>query len=186
MSIADVKSESEQKMQKSLESLQLSLSKIRTGRASIGLLDHVQVEYYGSMVAVSQVANVTLIDARTIGVNPWEKNMIAPVDKAIRDSDLGLNPAAVGDLIRVPMPPLSEERRKELVKVVRSEGEQGRVAVRNLRRDANDNLKKLLKEKEISEDDERRAQDEIQKLTDRFVGEIDSMLETKEQEIMTV
>jgi len=186
MSIADVKSESETKMQKSLEALQNGLSKIRTGRASIGLLDHVQVEYYGSMVAVSQVANVTLIDSRTIGVSPWEKNMIQPVDKAIRDSDLGLNPAAVGDLIRVPMPPLSEERRKELVKVVRSEGEQGRVAVRNLRRDANDGFKKLLKEKEISEDDERRAQDEIQKLTDRFVGEIDKLLETKEQEIMTV
>jgi ribosome recycling factor len=186
MSIAEVKSESETKMQKSLESLQTGLSKIRTGRASIGLLDHVQVEYYGSMVAVSQVANVTLIDSRTIGVSPWEKNMIQPVDKAIRDSDLGLNPAAVGDLIRVPMPPLSEERRKELVKVVRSEGEQGRVAVRNLRRDANDGFKKLLKDKEISEDDERRAQDEIQKLTDRFVGEIDKLLETKEQEIMTV
>lgn len=186
MSIADVKSESEQKMQKSLEALQLSLSKIRTGRASIGLLDHVQVEYYGSMAAISAVANVTLIDARTIGVSPWEKNMIAPVDKAIRDSDLGLNPATVGDLIRVPMPPLSEERRKELVKVVRNDGEQGRVSVRNLRRDANDNFKKLLKDKEISEDDERRAQDDIQKLTDRFIGEVDKMLETKEQEIMTV
>lgn len=186
MSIADVKSESEQKMQKSLESLQTGLSKIRTGRASTGLLDHVQVEYYGSMVAVSQVANVTLIDSRTIGVSPWEKNMIGPVDKAIRDSGLGLNPATVGDLIRVPMPPLSEERRKELVKVVRNEGEQGRVAVRNLRRDANDGFKKLLKDKEISEDDERRAQDDIQKLTDKFVGEIDKLLEVKEHEIMTV
>lgn len=186
MSIAETKKATEAKMEKSLESLQTSLSKIRTGRASTGLLDHVQVEYYGSPVPVSQVANVTLIDARTIGVTPWEKNMVQAVDKAIRESDLGLNPAAVGELIRVPMPPLSEERRKELVKVVRAEGEQGKVAVRNLRRDANDNFKKLVKEKEISEDDERRAQDDIQKLTDRYIAKIDAVLDDKEQEIMTV
>lgn len=186
MSIAETKKAAETKMEKSLESLQTSLSKIRTGRASTGLLDHVQVEYYGSPVPVSQVANVTLIDARTIGVTPWEKNMVQAVDKAIRESDLGLNPAAVGELIRVPMPPLSEERRKELVKVVRAEGEQGKVAVRNLRRDANDNFKKLVKDKEISEDDERRAQDDIQKMTDRYIAKIDEVLEAKEQEIMTV
>lgn len=186
MSVADVTKASESKMQKSLESLTTSLAKIRTGRASTGLLDHVNVEYYGSMVPISQVANVTLIDARTIGVQAWEKNMVAPIDKAIRESDLGLNPAAVGELIRVPMPPLSEERRKELVKVVRSEGEQAKVAVRNLRRDANDGFKKLVKDKDISEDEERRAQESVQKLTDKYVAQIDEMLETKEQEIMTV
>ncbi|MGB7181801.1 MAG: ribosome recycling factor [Burkholderiaceae bacterium] len=186
MSIAEVMRASEAKMQKSLESLQTSLSKIRTGRASTGLLDHVMVDYYGSMVPVSQVASVTLSDSRTIAVTPWEKKLVTAIDKAIRDSDLGLNPATVGDLIRVPMPPLSEERRKELVKVVRGDSEQGKVAVRNLRRDANDSFKKLLKDKEISEDDERRAQDDIQKLTDRYIAEIDKILEKKEQEIMTV
>lgn len=186
MSIADTKKATESKMQKSLESLETSLSKIRTGRASTGLLDHVNVDYYGSMVPVSQVASVTLIDSRTIGVTPWEKSMVSAIDKAIRESDLGLNPAAVGELIRVPMPPLSEERRKELVKVVRGDGEQGKVAVRNLRRDANDIFKKLVKEKEISEDDERRAQEEIQKMTDKFIAEIDKRLDAKEEEIMTV
>jgi ribosome recycling factor len=186
MSIADTKKATESKMQKSLESLQTSLSKIRTGRASTGLLDHVNVDYYGSMVPVSQVASVTLIDSRTIGVTPWEKSMVSAIDKAIRESDLGLNPAAVGEVIRVPMPPLSEERRKELVKVVRGDGEQGKVAVRNLRRDANDNFKKLVKDKEISEDDERRAQEEIQKMTDKFIAEIDKLLDAKEEEIMTV
>jgi ribosome recycling factor len=186
MSIADTNKATESKMQKSMESLQTSLSKIRTGRASTGLLDHVNVDYYGSMVPVSQVANVTLIDSRTIGVTPWEKSMVGAVDKAIRESDLGLNPAAVGELIRVPMPPLSEERRKELVKVVRGEGEQGKVAVRNLRRDANDSFKKLVKEKEISEDEERKAQDDIQKMTDKFIAEIDKLLDAKEEEIMTV
>ncbi len=186
MSIEAVTKTSESKMQKSLESLQTALTKIRTGRASTGLLDHVQVDYYGSMVPISQVANVTLIDSRTVGVNPWEKKMTQAIDKAIRESDLGLNPSAIGETIRVPMPPLSEERRRELTKVVRNEGEQAKVAVRNLRRDANDQFKKLLKDKEISEDDERRAQDTIQKLTDRKIAEIDKILDSKEQEIMTV
>ena len=168
----DVKNNADQKMQKSLEALKANLGKIRTGRAHIGLLDHVMVEYYGSMVAVNQVANVTLGDARTINVQPYEKNMIAKVEKAIRDGDLGLNPATNGDLIRVPMPMLTEERRRELIKVVKS--------------DANDALKKLVKDKEISEDDERRAQDDIQKLTDRYVAEIDKMLQVKEAELMAV
>ena len=182
----DVKNNADQKMQKSLEALKANLGKIRTGRAHIGLLDHVMVEYYGSMVAVNQVANVTLGDARTINVQPYEKNMIAKVEKAIRDGDLGLNPATNGDLIRVPMPMLTEERRRELIKVVKSEGEDAKVAMRNVRRDANDALKKLVKDKEISEDDERRAQDDIQKLTDRYVAEIDKMLQVKEAELMAV
>ncbi|KAA0217909.1 MAG: ribosome recycling factor [Lautropia sp.] len=186
MSIAEVRKSAEQKMQKSIESLRAGLAKIRTGRAHAGLLDHIHVDYYGSMVPIGQVANVTVQDARTIAVQPWEKKMVQVVDKAIRESDLGLNPSTSGDLIRVPMPPLSEERRRELTKVVRHEGEQAKVAVRNLRRDANEHLKKLLKDKEISEDDERRAQEEVQKLTDRFVAEIDRMLAVKEQEIMTV
>lgn len=186
MSIAEVRKSAEQKMQKSIESLRAGLAKIRTGRAHAGLLDHIHVDYYGSMVPIGQVANVTVQDARTIAVQPWEKKMVQVVDKAIRESDLGLNPATSGDLIRVPMPPLSEERRRELTKVVKHEGEQAKVAVRNLRRDANEHLKKLLKDKEISEDDERRAQEEVQKLTDRFVVEIDRMLAVKEQEIMTV
>lgn len=186
MSIAEVRKSAEQKMQKSIESLRAGLAKIRTGRAHAGLLDHIHVDYYGSMVPIGQVANVTVQDARTIAVQPWEKKMVHVVDKAIRESDLGLNPSTSGDLIRVPMPPLSEERRRELTKVVRHEGEQAKVAVRNLRRDANEHLKKLLKDKEISEDDERRAQEEVQKLTDRFVAEIDRMLAVKEQEIMTV
>lgn len=186
MSIAEITKASETKMLKSIESLKTSLSKIRTGRASTGILDHVQVEYYGSMVPVSQVANVTLIDSRTVGVTAWEKNMTSVIDKAIRDSDLGLNPAAMGDLLRVPMPPLSEERRKELSKVVRGDGEHAKVAVRNLRRDANDQFKRLLKDKEISEDEERRGQEGVQKLTDRYIAEIDKVIEAKEQEIMTV
>lgn len=186
MSIAEVRKSAEQKMQKSIESLRAGLAKIRTGRAHAGLLDHIHVDYYGSMVPIGQVANVTVQDARTIAVQPWEKKMVQVVDKAIRESDLGLNPSTSGDLIRVPMPPLSEERRRELTKVVKHEGEQAKVAVRNLRRDANEHLKKLLKDKEISEDDERRAQEEVQKLTDRFVAEIDRMLAVKEQEIMTV
>jgi ribosome recycling factor len=186
MSIAEVRKSAEQKMQKSIESLRAGLAKIRTGRAHAGLLDHIHVDYYGSMVPIGQVANVTVQDARTIAVQPWEKKMVQVVDKAIRESDLGLNPSTSGDLIRVPMPPLSEERRRELTKVVRHEGEQAKVAVRNLRRDANEHLKKLLKDKEIPEDDERRAQDDVQKLTDRFVVEIDRMLAVKEQEIMTV
>ncbi|MBR4876448.1 MAG: ribosome recycling factor, partial [Rhodocyclaceae bacterium] len=162
------------------------LAKIRTGRAHTGLLDHVMVEYYGSDVPINQVANITLIDARTIGVQPWEKPMVAKVEKAIRDSDLGLNPATQGEIIRVPMPPLTEERRRDLTKVVRQEGESARVAVRNLRRDANQQLKDAVKEKSISEDEERRGQEAIQKLTDRFVAEIDKLLSEKEQELMHI
>jgi ribosome recycling factor len=184
--LADVKPNAEQKMQKSIEALKNDLGKIRTGRAHVGLLDHVMVEYYGSMVAVNQVANVSLGDARTINVQPFEKTMVAKVEKAIRDSDLGLNPATNGDIIRVPMPMLTEERRKDLIKVVRTEGEAAKVAVRNIRRDANDALKKLIKDKEISEDDERRAQDEVQKITDKYIAEIDKMLQVKEADLMAV
>ena len=186
MSIADLKNTTEHKMQKSLEALKTDLTKVRTGRAHTGLLDHVQVDYYGSMVPVNQVANITLIDARTIGVQVWEKTMAGKVERAIRDSDLGLNPASQGELIRVPMPALTEERRRDLIKVVKGEGENAKVAVRNLRRDANATLKDLLKNKEISEDDERRTQDEIQKLTDRYVAEIDKQLAQKEVELMAV
>ncbi|MEY4328620.1 MAG: ribosome-recycling factor [Pseudomonadota bacterium] len=184
--MSDVKKNAEQKMLKSIESLKNELAKIRTGRAHTGILDHVMVEYYGSMVPINQVANVTLVDARTLGVQPWEKPMSAKIEKAIRDSDLGLNPAAQGELIRVPMPALTEERRKELIKVVKSEGENGKVAIRNLRRDANNTLKDQLKNKEISEDDERRAQDDVQKLTDKFVAEVDKMLVEKEKELMQI
>lgn len=184
--LEDVKKNAEQKMQKSLEALKNDLAKVRTGRAHAGLLDHVMVEYYGSMVAVNQVANVNLGDARTINVQPYEKNMIAKVEKAIRDSDLGLNPATNGDLIRVPMPMLTEERRRDLTKLVRSEGESAKVAIRNVRRDANDALKKMVKDKEISEDDERRAQDDIQKATDKAVAEVDKMLQVKEADLMAV
>ena len=184
--INDIKKTAEQKMQKALEVLKNDLSKVRTGRAHAGLLDQVMVEYYGSMVPISQVANVGLGDARTITVQVWEKPMMAKVEKAIRDSDLGLNPANSGDVIRVPMPPLTEERRKELIKVVRGEAENGKVAVRNVRRDANDQCKRLLKDKEISEDDERRAQDEIQKLTDKFVAEVDKLLQAKETDLMAI
>lgn len=184
--IADIKKNVEQKMQKSLEALKADLGKIRTGRAHTGILDHVMVDYYGSPTAVNQVANVTLTDARTIGVQPYEKNMVGPIEKAIRDSDLGLNPATNGDLIRVPMPMLTEERRRDLIKVVKSEGEDAKIAVRNIRRDANEQLKKLLKDKEVGEDEERRAQDEVQKLTDRFVAEIDKALQSKETDLMAV
>ncbi|MCX7229397.1 MAG: ribosome recycling factor [Burkholderiales bacterium] len=184
--IPEIRTSTEQKMQKSIESLKSNLAKVRTGRAHAGLLDQVHVEYYGSKVPISQVANVTLVDSRTIGVSPWEKKMGQAIDKAIRESGLGLNPSMIGEIIRVPMPPLSEERRKELAKLVKGEGEDAKVAVRNLRRDANTHLKDLLKAKGISEDDERRAQDDIQKLTDRFVVEIDKLLQAKEQEIMTV
>lgn len=182
----DVRKTAELKMQKSLESLKTDLTKIRTGRAHTGLLDHVMVEYYGSMVAVNQVASVNLGDARTLNVQPYEKNMVGKVEKAIRDSDLGLNPATNGDMIRVPMPMLTEERRKEMTKIVRTEGENAKVAIRNVRRDANDALKKLTKDKEISEDDERRMQDEVQRLTDKFVTEVDKLLQTKEAELMAV
>ncbi|MBC9071640.1 ribosome recycling factor [Thauera sp. CAU 1555] len=184
--IPELKKTTEQKMQKSIEVLKADLAKVRTGRAHTGLLDHVMVEYYGSMVPVNQVANVTLIDARTIGVQPWEKNMVGKVEKAIRDCDLGLNPATQGEIIRVPMPALTEERRRDLTKVVRHEGETAKVAVRNLRRDANQQLKDAVKDKLISEDEERRAEDEIQKLTDRAVAEIDKLLAQKEQELMQI
>ncbi|MNN25705.1 Ribosome-recycling factor [compost metagenome] len=186
MSVADTKKSAEQKMQKSIEAFRADLAKIRTGRAHTGLLDHVQVDYYGSMVPISQVANVGLADARTISVQPWEKKMVSAVEKAIRDADLGLNPATMGEVIRVPMPALTEERRKELTKVVKGEAEGAKVAVRNLRRDANEQFKKLVKDKAISEDDERRGQDEVQKLTDKYVAEIDKMVAEKEKEIMTV
>lgn len=184
--LEDIKKTADLKMQKSLEALKNDLAKVRTGRAHTGLLDHVMVEYYGSMVAVNQVANVNLGDARTINVQPYEKNMISKVEKAIRDSDLGLNPATNGDVIRVPMPMLTEERRRDLTKVVRNEAEGAKVAIRNVRRDANDALKKLLKDKEISEDDERRAQDEVQKLTDKAVVEVDKLLQVKEADLMAV
>ena len=184
--LEDLKKTADQKMQKSLESLKNDLAKVRTGRAHIGLLDHVMVEYYGSMVAVNQVANVNLGDARTINVQPYEKNMIGKVEKAIRDCDLGLNPATNGDLIRVPMPMLTEERRRDLTKIVRNEAEGAKVAIRNIRRDANDTLKKLLKDKEISEDDERRSQDDVQKMTDKAVVEVDRLLQVKEADLMAV
>jgi ribosome recycling factor len=186
MTIADIKKNAETKMGKSLEALKHELQKVRTGRAHPGLLDQVHVEYYGSHVPISQVANVTLLDARTISVQPWEKGMGPKIEKAIRESDLGLNPAAQGDLLRVPMPALTEERRKELTKVVRHEGEECKVAVRNLRRDANEHLKKLLKDKLVSEDEERRAQDDVQKLTDRVVAEIDRVVHAKEAEVLAV
>ncbi|KMN31716.1 MULTISPECIES: ribosome recycling factor [Chromobacterium] len=184
--INDIKKSAEQKMQKSLEAFKTDLSKVRTGRAHTGILDHVMVDYYGSDVPVSQVANVTLVDARTIGVQPWEKPMLAKIEKAIRDSDLGLNPASMGEIIRVPMPMLTEERRKDLIKVVRGEAEGARVAVRNIRRDANNEFKNLLKDKAITEDDERRGQDEIQKLTDKYTVEIDKALAAKEADLMAV
>ncbi|KAF0814379.1 Ribosome-recycling factor [Andreprevotia sp. IGB-42] len=183
---AEIRKTAESKMQKSIESLKVSLTKVRTGRAHTGLLDHVMVDYYGNPTPIGQVANISLIDSRTIGVQAWEKPMVAKVEKAIRDSDLGLNPASMGDVIRVPMPMLTEERRKELTKVVRVEAEDARVAVRNVRRDANDQMKRKLKDKEISEDDERRGQEEIQKLTDRYIVEIDKIYAEKEKELMTV
>ncbi|HEX8957655.1 MAG TPA: ribosome recycling factor [Burkholderiaceae bacterium] len=186
MSVADVKKTAEQKMHKSIETLKADLAKVRTGRAHVGILDHVMVDYYGNPTALNQVANLTLIDARTIGVQPWEKKMLQAVEKAIREADLGLNPATQGDMIRVPTPPLTEERRKEMVKLVKSETETAKVAIRNVRRDANEGLKKLLKDKECSEDDERRAQDDVQKLTDKFVAEADKLAAEKEKELMTV
>lgn len=184
--IADVKKSAEQKMQKSVETLKTDLGKVRTGRAHAGLLDHVRVDYYGTPTQINQVAGVNLIDARTIGVSPYEKKMVAAIEKAIRDADLGLNPSAQGDLIRVPMPSLTEERRRDLTKVVKAEAENARVAVRNIRRDALAHLKELQKAKSISEDEERRAQEDIQKLTDRHVSEIDKLLSVKEAELMAV
>jgi len=184
--ISDVKKTADQKMHKSIETLRADLAKIRTGRAHTGLLDHIHVDYYGTSMPLPQVANVTLADPRTIGVQPWEKKMIPVVEKAIRDSDLGLNPATSGDMIRVPMPALTEERRRDLIKVVHKEAEGARIAVRNVRRDANEQLKKLLKDKQCSEDEERRAHDEQQKLTDRFVAEIDQLMQVKETDLMAI
>lgn len=186
MTIADIKKTAEAKMAKSIEAFKNELQKIRTGRAHPGILDQVHVDYYGSAVPLSQVANLSLLDARTISVQPWEKGMGAKIEKAIRESDLGLNPSSQGDLIRVPMPALTEERRKELTKVVRHAGEDAKVAVRNLRRDANEQLKKLLKDKLVAEDEERRAQDEVQKLTDRTVAEIDKLVHGKEADILAI
>ena len=186
MTIADVKKNTEQRMHKSIDTLKADLAKVRTGRAHTGILDHIQVDYYGNPTQITQVANVTLIDARTIGVQPWEKKMVAVIEKAIRESDLGLNPSTQGDMIRVPTPPLTEERRKEMVKLVKGEAEDAKIAIRNIRRDSNEGLKKLLKEKACSEDDERRAQDEVQKLTDKFVTEVDKLVADKEKEILTV
>ena len=186
MSVADVKKNTDQKMQKSIETLKADLAKVRTGRAHVGMLDHVQVDYYGTPTHINQVANVTLLDARTIGVQPWEKKMIATVEKAIRESDLGLNPSTQGDVIRVPTPALTEERRKEMVKLVKNEAEDAKIAIRNIRRDANEALKKLLKDKAISEDDERRAPDDVQKLPDKFVAEVDKLVAEKEKEVLTV
>ena len=186
MSLVEIRATAEQKMHRSVETFKNELAKIRTGRAHPGILDQVHVEYYGSMVPISQVANVTLLDARTISVQPWERGMGAKIEKAIRESDLGLNPAAQGDLLRVPMPALTVERRKELTKVVRHLGEEARIAARGVRREANEHLKKLLKEKLVAEDDERRAQDEVQRLTDRTIGEIDRLVQGKEAEVMAV
>ena len=186
MTIDEIKKNTDHKMQQSIEAFKNALTRVRTGRANPQLLDTVHVDYYGSMVPLSQVANLTLIDARTIGVAPWEKGMGAKIEKAIRESDLGLNPSSQGDLIRVPMPPMTEERRKELTKVVRGEGESAKVAIRNLRRDANESVKKLVKDKLASEDDDRRAQEDIQKLTDRMIVEVDRLVASKEQDIMAV
>jgi ribosome recycling factor len=184
--IADVKKTAEQKMRKTVEALKTDLAKVRTGRAHTGLLDHIMVDYYGTPTPVPQVGNVTLLDARTIAVSPWDKKMAPAIDKAIRDSDLGLNPATMGETVRVPMPALTEERRKDLIKVVRHEGENARVAVRNVRRDAIHHLKELLKQKKVAEDEERRAQDDIQKLTDRSIADIDKLLQQKEADLMAV
>jgi ribosome recycling factor len=186
MTIADIRQNADHKMQQSIEAFKNSLTRVRTGRANPALLDTVHVDYYGSMLPLSQVANLSLLDSRTIGVAPWEKGMGAKIEKAIRESDLGLNPASQGDLIRVPMPPMTEERRKELTKVVKGEGEAAKIAIRNLRRDANEAVKKLVKDKVASEDDERRAQEDIQKLTDRMINEVDRLVAAKEQDIMAV
>lgn len=184
--IADVKKTAEQKMRKTVEALKTDLGKVRTGRAHTGLLDHIMVDYYGTSTPIPQVGNVTLLDARTIAVSPWDKKMAPAIEKAIRDSDLGLNPAAMGETVRVPMPALTEERRKDLIKVVRHEGESARVAVRNVRRDAIHHLKELLKQKKVSEDEERRAQDDIQKFTDRSIADVDKLLQQKEADLLAV
>jgi ribosome recycling factor len=184
--INEIKQDSERRMKKTIESLQVDMTKIRTGRANVGLLDHVNVDYYGTLTPLNQIANITASDSRTIMVTPWEKSMVAAVEKAILTSDLGLNPSTAGAAIRVPMPPLTEERRKELIKVVRNEGEQGKVSIRNIRRDANSQLKDLVKDKSISEDDERRATEVIQKLTDKYIAEVDVLLANKEKDLMEI
>ena len=186
MTIADIKKSAQERMTKSIETLRADLAKVRTGRAHTGILDHITVEYYGSPTALTQVANVTLIDARTIGVQPFDKKMLNTVEKAIRDADLGLNPSSQGDMIRVPTPALTEERRKEMVKLVKGEAEDAKIAIRNIRRDANEGFKKLVKDKACSEDDERRASDEVQKLTDKFVIDVDKLVAEKEKEVLTV
>jgi len=186
MSLADVKKNAQERMTKSIETLRADLAKVRTGRAHTGILDHIMVDYYGSPTPLSGVANLTLIDARTIGVQPYEKKMLSTIEKAIRDSDLGLNPSTFGELVRVPTPALTEERRKEMVKLCKSEAEDAKIAVRNIRRDANEQLKKMVKDKTASEDDERRSSDDIQKLTDKFVADIDKLLAEKEKEVLTV
>ena len=186
MNAADVRKTTEQKMHKSVEALKQDLGKVRTGRAHTGLLDHVMVDYYGNPTPIQQIGSVSLLDARTLAVTPWEKKLLSNVEKAIRDSDLGLNPSSDGERVRVPMPPLTEERRRDLIKVVRHEAENARVAVRNVRRDANHHLKEMLKKKEIPEDQERKAQDEVQKLTDRHISEIDKVLQQKEADLMAV
>jgi ribosome recycling factor len=186
MDVNQIRKTTDDKMKKSVEALKSDLAKVRTGRAHTGILDHIKVDYYGNEMPLSQVANITLVDSRTIGVQPWEKKMVSAIEKAIRDSDLGLNPATQGELVRVPMPALTEERRKELIKVVKHEGENAKIAIRNLRRDANHHLKELLKNKAVPEDQERRAQDEVQKLTDRYVAEVDKLLQQKEADLMQV
>ncbi len=184
--LGEIKKSAEQRMAKAIESLKVDFTKVRTGRAHTGILDHVTVDYYGNPTPISQVANVNLLDSRTISVTPWEKKMLNAIEKAIRESDLGLNPSTVGDLVRVPMPMLTEERRRDLIKVVKSEAENARVSIRNIRRDANSSLKDLVKEKEISEDEERRAQEEVQKLTDRFIAEVEKALQAKEADLLAV
>lgn len=186
MNVAEVRKTAEQKMQKSLEALKSDLTKVRTGRAHTGLLDHVVVDYYGNPTPISQVGSVSLLDARTLAVTPWEKKLLQNIEKAIRDSDLGLNPSSDGERVRVPMPPLTEERRRDLIKVVRHEAENARVAIRNIRRDANNHLKDMLKKKEVPEDQERKAQDDVQKLTDRFIAEVDNVLQSKEADLLAV
>ncbi len=184
--INDIKKTAEDKMKKSVEALKTEFTKVRTGRAHAGILDHVKVDYYGSLMTINQVANITVLDAHALGVQAWEKGMSAKIEKAIRDSDLGLNPASMGDLVRVPIPPMTEERRKDMVKIVRGESEAAKVAVRNIRRDAVAHLKDLLKDKAIGEDDERRALEDIQKLTDKFIAEMDKVLAEKEKDLMAV
>jgi ribosome recycling factor len=186
MNIAEIRKNAEQKMHKTIEALKTDFAKVRTGRVHAGILAHVMVDYYGNPTPIPQLANVAVLDARTLGVTPWEKKMAGAIEKAIRDSDLGLNPSSQGDIVRVPMPPLTEQRRKELIKVVKSEGENAKIAIRNLRRDANSALKELLKAKAVPEDEERRAQDDVQKLTDRFIAEVDEVLAAKEVDLLSV